>query len=201
MFEQSKKRKEMKRSHSINGKQVKLACHEKAATISAEEKTRNPAPAPSASLEKGEKKKKARKVKRECIECQEDIEQEDIRNEDFAKCHSCENLICGECHAKETVFIREWLAVTLVCDECKKITCTQCIRLCTDCWNLPPSEKELAPAEDFGVFCKTCKPTEFIQVDCSYHDWWTCGKHQETPPYKCGECEANRNYCGRMGEF
>ncbi len=112
---------------------------------------------------------------------------------EFSNCTSCGDKICRTCVLNDYHSLNEWLDVSNKCTVCKKLLCRECVYLCYDCANE-------GIASD--VFCEACKPADIHYLDCSYHMWSTCVKHDHlhTPinsPNNCGVCFANRNYHDR----
>ena len=78
----------------------------------------------------------------------------------------------------------EWMYYSLRCEICDKVMCWFCFVQCYDC------------SAEVGytiTYCTNCVPKNYYEVDCEYHNWWTCGKHSG----KCGQCEANYNFSMR----
>ncbi len=109
---------------------------------------------------------------------------------EYSNCTSCGDKICRTCVLTAEYPLEEWLDVSNKCTTCKKLLCKECVYVCYDCAN---------EGDTFDVFCETCRPNSIEYLDCKYHTWSTCSKHEQlhTPinsPNNCGACFANRNY-------
>jgi len=115
-----------------------------------------------------------------CIVCSEEYKE-------GGTCHICKNLICAECE-DITMSWGEggWFEVSMGCDVCKKLTCPSCMIVCYDC----------AGSGEEIEYCEDCVPEDLIDVSCEYHEWWTCGKHEDVG---CPQCNANRGFAMRYG--
>src|SRR5580692_6423107 len=80
------------------------------------------------------------------------------------KCYLCEGPV------QEEVDINGWPHVG-ECDDCLRICCEKCIKLCHAC-----------AYEGNGNFCLKCAP-ELKKVDCPYHQCYCCNNHEEM---ECG---------------
>lgn len=126
----------------------------------------------------------------ECARCGDGIKDPD---NPAAVCHCCERPVCDDCYDNDEPYVTSWLQVSTTCMKCLKYTCTNCISVCYDCanneWN-----------EEYEICCTKCAANKLTRVDCEYHEWWTCGKHETDAQEKfkgCGECYANWNYAGK----
>lgn len=149
-----------------------------------------------------------------CICCEESF---DIEN--TTQCECCENnFLCNHCKDSE-YDLEEWLQINLKCEICEKIVCHECLITCYDCAN---------DDEMNEIVCMDCKPKNLVQIDCDFHEWWTCGKHKNDSDRdsddgndgndndnqennvknkngdvsnECGQCRANRSYHLRYSLF
>jgi len=118
-----------------------------------------------------------------CIVCLEEYKES-------VPCHvkDCQHEICSECVDKRISWGEGgWFTIGVNCEKCQKITCPFCIVVCYD---------RAGTGENDLEYCSECVPDTFMVVECDYHEWWTCGKHEEK---RCGQCQANRNYDLRHG--
>jgi hypothetical protein len=105
----------------------------------------------------------------------------------------CKNCVDGP------IEFKHWLVVHPECDVChEKGLCEDCIRVCYDCHNTGENF-------DTKVYCADCVPITFRNT-CNDHYWWTCGnkahaEERDEDDYECGDCQSNKNYAGKMGEW
>jgi hypothetical protein len=76
------------------------------------------------------------------------------------------------------------------CTECERIGCKDCMRTCYSCSNR---------GENSPMLCEDC--STYIEEDCEYHGIWILCNNCSTEDNKCGECQANKNYCGKYSMF
>ncbi|TXG79911.1 MAG: hypothetical protein E6R13_09225 [Spirochaetes bacterium] len=117
-----------------------------------------------------------------CVNCEENV------GNHYKKCKDCKSKICKKCIInKDGITMNYWLeGLSNKCSKCQKLLCKECIRLCYDCANYGEAI----------VYCSSCAKQEKIKdIKCKHHKWYTCQKNHGD--VGCGECRANRNYCGR----
>lgn len=110
-----------------------------------------------------------------------------------ARCCSCGERLCITCDGAEVYDLAEWLEASTKCGTCARPVCAACAFVCRSCAN----------RGDGITLCEQCGPKSKPQSVCKMHEWPVCeacssGVDGEG---KCGECRANRNFAGKMGDL
>lgn len=115
-----------------------------------------------------------------CASCGYNFDRTEL--DQLKQCRICQSDVCTECYENRTIlYFTDWLnECSNQCIGCDKIGCSECINICYQCAN---------HGTNFDTYCINCKRFEYI--DCQYHDWIICEKHQDD---SCGECYVNKNY-------
>lgn len=115
----------------------------------------------------------------ECGICCSDVDETKNKN----ICIDCNSLICDKCINKKHYQSGDWLWLQTSCSKCEKYVCRECIIVCYECANI---------GDTYDVYCSNCAPDDIEYVNCEYHEWSLCKKHEKNRG--CGTCKTNKNY-------